>query len=134
MKNELGDWTRLFFLCLSFSSSAGGFSRSMSFCSTCNTTKTTPMRIQSNKSNIEFSKQETSRARSSGILTMVAGEGRSLDQRSNGEDGDRVGTGHRESLLVAAAAAVRQAVERRGWSCSRGGRGAVGRGARMNLG
>jgi hypothetical protein len=65
---------------------------------------------------------------------MVAGEGRSLDGRSNGEDGDHVGIGHRESLLVAAAAAVRQAVERRGWSCSRGDRGAIGRGARMNPG
>ena len=36
MKKELGDWTRRFFLCLSFSSSAGGLSRSMSFWSTCN--------------------------------------------------------------------------------------------------
>ena len=46
MKKELGDWTRRFFLCLSFSSSAGGFSRSMSFWSTCNAaaTKTTPIR------------------------------------------------------------------------------------------
>uniref|UniRef100_A0A0A9G9M6 Uncharacterized protein n=1 Tax=Arundo donax TaxID=35708 RepID=A0A0A9G9M6_ARUDO len=35
MKKELGDWTRRFFLCLSFSSSAGGLSRSMSFWSTC---------------------------------------------------------------------------------------------------
>jgi len=34
MKKELGDWTRRFFLCLSFSSSAGGLSRSMSFWST----------------------------------------------------------------------------------------------------
>jgi hypothetical protein len=31
----LGDWTRRFFLCFNFSSSAGGLSRSMSFCSTC---------------------------------------------------------------------------------------------------
>jgi hypothetical protein len=37
MKKELGDWTRRFFLCLSFSSSAGGLSRSMSFWSTCAT-------------------------------------------------------------------------------------------------
>ena len=37
MKKELGDWTRRFFLCLSFSSSAGGFRRSMSFWSTCTT-------------------------------------------------------------------------------------------------
>ena len=46
MKKELGDQTRRFFLCLSFSSSAGGFSRSMSFWSTCNAaaTKTTPIR------------------------------------------------------------------------------------------
>ena len=41
MKKELGDWTRRFFLCLSFSSSAGGLSRSMSFWSTCNQETTT---------------------------------------------------------------------------------------------
>lgn len=35
MKKELGDWTSRFFLCFSFSSSAGGLSKSMSFCSTC---------------------------------------------------------------------------------------------------
>jgi len=35
MKKEFGDCTRRFFLCLSFSSSAGGLSRSISFWSTC---------------------------------------------------------------------------------------------------
>jgi hypothetical protein len=54
MKNELGNWTRRLFLCLSFSSLAGGFSRSMSFYST---TETTLMRIQSYKSNIENKKR-----------------------------------------------------------------------------
>jgi hypothetical protein len=60
---------------------------------------------------------------------MVAGERRSLDWWSNREDGDWVGARLRESLLVGAVTAVRQAIERRGqslWSgqlqCDRLGR------------
>jgi hypothetical protein len=116
MENELEDWMRRLFLCLSFSSSADGFSRSMSFYST---TETTLMRIQSYKSNIETGNEQSLIWWD--ILTTVAGERRSLDRRSNREDGDWAGARLRESLLVGAAAAVRQAIERRGQSYGRGG-------------
>uniref|UniRef100_J3LXF0 Uncharacterized protein n=1 Tax=Oryza brachyantha TaxID=4533 RepID=J3LXF0_ORYBR len=100
MKNELGDWTRRFFLCLSFSSSAGGFSRSMSFWSTCKQTKNA---LISGLGAMGGRGRGGVRAKRSGSRTMAAGRGllagaeddpwRRRRRRRGAESGEGLGLG-----------------------------------------
>ena len=68
MKKELGDWTRRFFLCFSFSRSAGGLSKSMSFCSTCSDFQESMRNIIRSKSNQQNRNEYGDRNRECTIL------------------------------------------------------------------
>jgi hypothetical protein len=75
MKKELGDWTRRFFLCLSFSSSAGGLSRSMSFWSTCAPPRENPLSDRGGR-------KRTKEGRRSGSRRSVRGDHRTVPSYS----------------------------------------------------
>lgn len=72
MKKELGDWTSRFFLCFSFSSSAGGLSKSMSFCSTCPDFQERMRNIIRSKSNQQNRSESAYRISERTILETLA--------------------------------------------------------------